>query len=399
VVSPSLFLFFNAKFNPEETKRSNVGEGMPRFWSYLIDDQCELTKILRYKPSLEKPSACKCSVLAQARGREGVVGMNRLYKPHISIIGVALFLLMLASCSREGKGTRPVVRVHLGESRGMETLSYTMRVSIADHVNGLFAESPGIRVAFKFGDGNIISRLDIPGSYFIDGQPRILLTDRARRRSVVLFRNGLRLDTTLDPNDLSDILFGHSYELGFFDLERPFQRWSAQEFVKRMRAAAFDVVESNNRRIVVARVFFDPQGGEHKFALAFDEELGAVVEATEEASMPDFQYKAETKIDYIGKTLDDGSEVVIPYEIDTSISGRLKNNQALPTVELPRADEVLSENEEIQLGEGEYVAEEFMSMPGEGTIDPNYQAQKIKVRMDEIRINHESEDYFLLGKW
>jgi len=307
--------------------------------------------------------------------------------------------LLAAGCANRNPQGEPVVRVHSSASGGVETLSYTMHVKLVDSVNGQSAETPPLKVAFRFDGGNVIARVDMPTSYFPDGKARILLMDQTNRRSAVLLRHGLQPDPQLDSESLAEALFGNSYELGLFDPDRPFRRLSAADFSKRMRGLSFDVVQSNQHRLVATRAFTDAQGEERKFTLIFDDAVGAVVEAVEEGNLPGLSYKSESQVNYTSQTLDDGSELVVPYEINTSISGNLQGEEELPTVEMPTADTILADGEEIQLADDEYIAKEFSAMPGEGSVDPNVQIQNVQVRMEDIQVNQESEDYFLTGRW
>ena len=201
--------------------------------------------------------------------------MYRYYKPALFII--AAILLLAAGCANRNPQGEPVVRVHSSASGGVETLSYTMHVKLVDSVNGQSAETPPLKVAFRFDGGNVIARVDMPTSYFPDGKARILLMDQTNRRSAVLLRHGLQPDPQLDSESLAEALFGNSYELGLFDPDRPFRRLSAADFSKRMRGLSFDVVQSNQHRLVATRAFTDAQGEERKFTLIFDDAVGAVV--------------------------------------------------------------------------------------------------------------------------
>lgn len=324
--------------------------------------------------------------------------MKRAYRIALGILAFAA-LLAAASCAGRNAGERPVVRVHSRRSGGVETLSYTMRVNITDQINGVSANALDMRVAFRFKNGTVVSRVDMPGSYFPDGQARILLTDQSRRRTAVLLRHGLRPDPALDSDSLSQVLFGTSFNLGLLDASKPFRRLTTSDFSTRMRSLAFDVTRSGEHRVIASRTIADAQGGARKFTLVFDDSAGAVVEATEEGNLQGINYKSESQVSYTSQTLDDGSELVIPYEVNTTVSGNLQGDEALPTVEMPTADAVLSEDEELQLAEDEYVANEFTAGPGEGSVDPNVQIQSTQVRMEDIQINQESDDYFLPDRW
>ncbi len=324
--------------------------------------------------------------------------MKLKYRVALVFVGIAA-LLVATGCAGRNAAARPVVRVHSSRSGGVETLSYTMRVNITDQINGDTANVPDVRVAFRFKNGTVVSRVDIPGSYFPDGQARILLTDQSRRRSAVLLRHGLRPDPALDSDSLSRVLFATSFNLGLLETSKPFERLTVSDFSSRMRGLAFDVAQSGENRVIATRTIADAQGGARKFTLMFDDSAGAVVEATEEGNLQGINYKSESQVSYTSKTLDDGSELVIPYEVNTTVSGSLQGDEALPTVEMPTADTVLAEGEELQLAEDEYVANEFTAAPGEGSVDPNVQIQSTQVRMEDIQINQESDDYFLLDRW
>jgi len=315
------------------------------------------------------------------------------------LITSALALVTLSSCTSRNHEAKPVVRVHSFKSGGVETLSYTMKVNFSDHSNGLTASTPNLKVAFRFKDGTVVSRIDIPESYFPDGKARILMVDQTHRRSAVLLRRGLRADASLDADALSQAMFGATLDLGVMDARKPFRRISASDFAVRMRGLAFDVSQSAGNRVIATRTITLPQGGTREFTLVFDGSVGAVVEATEEGSLPEIQYVADSKVSYTSHSLDDGSVLVIPYEVNIEVAGNLQGEAALPAVEMPSADAVLAEGEELQISDNEYVAEEFTAPPGEGRVDPNHQAQSIQVRMEDIEINQISDDYFLIGRW
>jgi len=323
--------------------------------------------------------------------------MKRAHRVVLGFIILAI-LLAVASCASRNAGAKPVVRVHSGKAEGVETLSYTLKVKLEDSVNGMLGSTPGMRVAYRFKNDNVITRLDLPAEYFPDGQARILLTDRNRRRVAVFFERSLEPDAVFSQLDDQDALFQTPFDVSLGSSDRPYARKSIDDFVSQMRSAAFRVVQQNNYQVVVERVIHQ-QGGTRRLTLYFDAQQGAVTRVEDEVSVPDLHAVSTSDINYTTVQLEGGEEAVIPYEINTRLEATTQGEAEMPLVELPTADVEVPEGSEVSVAEDEYVAQSFTSIPGEGTVDPNIQNRSVSVRAEDIEINSADEDYFLLGRW
>ncbi|MGL4612273.1 MAG: hypothetical protein ACRCYY_21785 [Trueperaceae bacterium] len=262
--------------------------------------------------------------------------------------------------------------------------------------DGVSGQGPeGLVASYLFEDEGMTLRLDYPGVMFGDGQARVLIYNEATQSSRVLLRDGLRPDPALSSEEFQGLDLAATFRMmtGFAD--KPFTRMNADQFLTKARLAAFDVSEQTDKGITLTQQRTSPFG-ESKMTVYFDTEVGAVTGVSDETTTSDYVQTTETVISH---TVVEGIEnSVIPYEATTKST--IEFNRDLPNLELPVADEIVTvaEGEEpvIEVPEGHEIVSDYISAPGQGSVDVSIVESEQTIRYENIVVNpYIADDFFL----
>lgn len=315
--------------------------------------------------------------------------------------GILGLLLVLAACGQKADGV-PVVRAQPGTNGGVTTFQFEMKVESkfigqAQAGMGLSGKTPkGLRVAYRFDQGNVVARYDFPALMFPDSKARILLTDQRTGQARLLLADSMSLDQSLPPQMLNDLgrSLVESSNLGFLDPKAPFKKQGLDSFTALSRQAAFDVVERTPTQVVVLRQ--DAIGeATRKVMLTFDPKVGAVTRSEMSSTSEHNVMKAVSEISYT--EVQGMPDTVVPYEIKTKLSNKLVGPKKLGTVELPVASKKFAKNETLRLKPGQTIVNKFTSPPGEGVVDTNKMEMEQTVNYEDIKLNAATPDFFLMG--
>lgn len=306
---------------------------------------------------------------------------------------------LLASCGQSTQTDTPVVRVTPGT--GDTVTSFQVQLNSTTRVlkgpgQGHEASSPtGLRLAYLFDQGHLRVRADLPGTSFPDGEARVLLMDPSGRSAQVLLRGTLAPDRTIDPDlvrTLGQNVAGQT--AGLFDLmdpAHPFRKLSTDQFLVLARKAAFDVTSTSGTQVILTRNL--TQGStQTRLKLTFDETVGAVTQTDSVTVTPDVQYSASSAIAYAD--VQGLTQTAVPYEITTRMTSTLIGDEAQAPIHLPVADEHLAGQAAPTLKEGEYVAQSFTAVPGEGVTDINTSELTSSTTFEDIAVNAVQPDFF-----
>lgn len=309
------------------------------------------------------------------------------------VVGGAL-LLMLAGC---GSKDSPIVRVGPGADKEIRTFQVQINAATAAPFMGLRTQSPqGLRAAYLFENGNLKTRLDIPAEMLPDQRARVILTDYAQKAARVYFADNRQLDPQFDAAGFGQLLMDDSLSLqtGFADLRRPFRRMTSDQFEAVAQRAGFDLVDKKPLLLTVRRTY-SRDSLTRKLTLTFDASVGGVTQVEDVTVSPSATLEAISQIQYT--EVPNTTDIVVPYQIDTTSTVSLQGNLRQPTMDLPVADAELKPGEQLQLQPGEEVVAEFSAPPGQGQVDPNVQTSQQTIRYENIQINTLEADYFTFG--
>jgi hypothetical protein len=241
----------------------------------------------------------------------------------------------------------------------------------------------------------IALRLDYPANMFGDGQARVLIYDEAKESARVLLKEGLLPDPVLSTEEFQGLDLAATFRMmtGFAD--KPFTKMSADQFVTKARLAAFDIAEQTPKGITLTQQRTSPFG-ESKMTVYFDAEVGAVTEVSDQATTSEYVQTTETNIKHT--TVEGIDNSVIPYEVTTKATTEV--NRDLAPMELPVADTVVEvpagEEPQIEVPAGYEVVSDYISPPGQGSVDVSKVETEQTIRYEDIKVNEVAADYFLL---
>lgn len=252
---------------------------------------------------------------------------------------------------------------------------------------------PGLRVSYLFQDGVMYTRIDTPKDLLPDGQARVMVFDSKSQKARILLKDGLQPDPTMqdfNPEAISD--GGLSLSMRMLDAKNPFKKLTIERFQAFARTAAFDISKQSDKRFV-ARATITNGKYPHTVAMYFDAELGAVNKIEDTTVNPMVTQTSVSEIKFT--TLPGDTQTAIPYEIRTDLT--ITSNKNIPPVELPENAQQLPNSQAPTLKEGEYIAEQFTSGPGQGMVDVNTMNVNQVVKYDDIQVNAVTPDFVTLG--
>lgn len=309
-----------------------------------------------------------------------------------AVAGAVLF--MLIGC---GPKDGPIVRVGPGTGKEIRTFQVEINAEVVAPFMGLRTQSSrGLRAAYLFENGNLKTRLDIPAEMLPDQRGRVILSDYAQKTARVYFADNRQLDPQFDAAGFGQLLMDDSLSLqaGFGDLHHPFRRMTSDQFEAVAQRAGFDLVDKKAQLLAVRRTY-SRDSLTRKLTLTFDASVGAVTQVEDVIVSPSATLEATSQVQYT--ELPNTTDVVVPYQIDTSSTLSLQGDLRQPVMELPVADAELKPGEQLQLQPGEEVVAEFSAPVGQGQVDPNVQSSQQTIRYENIQVNTLEADYFTFG--
>jgi hypothetical protein len=315
----------------------------------------------------------------------------------------ALTATLLASCGSNNQATTansvPLVRAAPGT--GDTVTSFQVELATTTNIvsgpgQGHTTSSPeGLRLAYLFDKGNMQVRADVPGSAFPDKQDRIMLIDQQTKTARILLKSTLAADKTYDAATLSQL--GQNLAgavAGTFDLmdkAHPYRTLSADQFLVLARKAAFDVTSEDSKQVILTRTLTSGTT-ETRLQLTFDAAVGAITKTESKTVTPEAKYGSVNTIQYTD--VKGMANTKVPYKIDSRLTGELVGKLARPPIHLPVAAVRLPDKTKPVLKKGQYIAQHFTAVPGEGVTDINKRVSTSTSTFTGLAVNTVNHDFF-----
>lgn len=310
---------------------------------------------------------------------------------------MVLTILLAACTSAPQKAT--VIRANEEKSSTGEVNTFQMKLKMhGEEVGGANIGKrmlmPEMGAAYRFQNGKMQFRLDVPGEMYPDKQARILLSDKDGYNPKLYLKSTGNLDYSLstDASEMLNQMSRMGVMSDLMDKRQPFKKLTTDRFLVMAKQAAYDITQNKNKVIVTRTSTRENMKMINK--MYFDEQVGAIVQNDTQFVSPEFTSTSSVSVNYTD--IKGYEDLAIPYKFETRIVSDLQGDAKLPTVTMPESEEI-PEGQQYQLKADEYVAQEYTSdISGEGIIDPNHSETHVVMEYEDIKINETSEDFFQL---
>lgn len=201
-------------------------------------------------------------------------------------------------------------------------LAATTTLNVAGLPTQVGQSPAGLNVAYLFNNGQVKTRLDLPGASFSDGRARIAVYDTASSRARVVFADTLAQDGSMDTTQLTTLL-QHPVNFGNSVSTSTFQTQSSASFKSRMSAQGVTTTDTTTNQngttsaVVQARKTFNtPNGGTQSTTLSFNPQVGMVTTASSTVSSSEGTQNTTTSFTY--DTVTNLPNVRIPTRVSTT---------------------------------------------------------------------------------
>lgn len=233
-------------------------------------------------------------------------------------LGIVTLALTMVACGEQRLGrqepqapqlTKTIQAQNLTLGETIRTVQADLDVNTTTTIPGLPSQTArpveGVKIAYRFSNEQVKTRIDAAGSNFTDGRARIITFDRASGAARVLFGDTKTADPALDATQLARALQEQttgSAEL--LDPTRPFTRKSAATFQQgaQLGGASTQIVARDDGSVgtltTATRVETLATGAKQTSVLTFDPNVGAVTRVQTLVEGTDMKQDGTTRLTY-----------------------------------------------------------------------------------------------------
>jgi hypothetical protein len=338
----------------------------------------------------------------------------------LQTLGVlSLITVALAACNQNQQAINAPPQIEAASlkpgSKGISTLQLDLSITgVSSAVGGTGFQTPaGVRASYLFQNGQVTSRMDIPGAVFPDSQDRFIVVSSKAGVNPRLYLTGSnQLDPKFNGADLAGLLSaaGAKPGSGLIDLQAPFRKLKTKCFLELAKQASFAVSNNDEReyehdddehegehsaRQVTVKQTFGNASLPTTATLYFDRSVGAVTKVDSLTTSPAGTQVASTEIKYT--SLPGNSEIAVPYLVKTKVTTQLQGAAQVPPMQQPTVTRTLAPDQQPTLKPGEYIAQTFTAPSGGNGADLNRQVSEQTVRYSNIKVNTLSASFFNPG--
>ncbi len=319
-------------------------------------------------------------------------------------------LTLLSGCFQESSGP-PIVEIG-AEAGTVRTVQVSLSAEVKTAKQGLVSRSPtGLKASYRVVGSKADTRVDLPGTMFLDGKARVAFYNAATNKTSILLSSTMKADPILSRINLNlanlNVNTGLANSLALNEV--PFMKMTSNRWttLAKAKGAKVDPVAASElpaQTIAVdaAALAATPikatrtltyTGATLTQVLYFDSSIGAVtrVDTTINNSK-----QIETSSSRLLYTIVPGvTGGIVPYDITTTYDVSLKQLQ--PAMKLPTSNRTLTRDAPV-LGPGKRVTQSFVVMSGQGTVDMNKQTTTQHVKYTSIAVNTLPDSYFQIGQ-
>jgi hypothetical protein len=315
--------------------------------------------------------------------------------------------ILLGAC-RNGNEGPPPVKVDLEtQATVVRTVQVSLSAEVSTSKQGLISRMPaGIKASYRVVGSKSDTRVDLPGTMFLDGKARVVFYNSALNRTSILLSSNMQADPYLSSINLSQLNVNAGLINSLNVTEQPFMTMTSSRFTT-LATNMGAIVASASSADMPTQTMTSPTAAAPLMAtrslvssgvtitqrMYFDVAVGAI---TRVDTTLNGQTQVETSTSTLLYTAVPGiTGGIVPYDISTSYEASLKSLQ--PNMQLPTSSRTLTTDAPV-LAPGQVVTQSFATTGGQGNVDVNKQITTQRVKYTSIAVNTLADSYFQIGQ-